>query len=295
MKTKLGRRFVYNPEEGQSYWKFPPDVMRCVVECDRLEREKRERKERGETSEPERKDGDEAAVSGNVIQTTESAPEEVQPFNGTRHEDDSDEYEEVEVTDDGGDDYPSKRQRTEEKVEDGPVEFDEDDIAYQLAAMGQDYGLDPGEYGEDVDGSWEEGADGLPLTEEDSKALFMDMLKDHHINPYTPWENIVEEGKIIEDDRYTCLPNMKSRKEIWGEWTRDRIQQLKEQRERQEKKDPRIPYFAFLQNNATPKLYWPEFRRKYKKEPEMRDTKVSDKDREKWYREFINRMFDNMP
>jgi hypothetical protein len=48
-----------------------------------------------------------------------------------------------------------------------------------------------------------------------------------------------------------------------------------------------MPYLEFLQRNATPKLYWPEFKRKYKKEPEMRDSKLSDKDREKWYRDYI--------
>ncbi|KAI9826564.1 MAG: hypothetical protein M1832_006160 [Thelocarpon impressellum] len=157
--------------------------------------------------------------------------------------------------------------------------------------MGQDYGLDPGEYGDgEGDVGLEEGAEGLPLTEEDSTGLFKDLLDDHGINPYSTWEKIIEEGKIIEDNRYTVLPNMKSRKEVWGKWSRDRIQRLKEAREKEEKKDPRIPYLAFLQKHATPKLYWPEFRRKYKKEPDMRDAKLSDKDREKWYREYISRM-----
>ena len=67
------------------------------------------------------------------------------------------------------------------------------------------------------------------------------------------------------------------------------MQEMKEQRAAEEKKDPKMPYFAFLQAHATPKLYWPEFRRKYQKEPEMRSNKLTDKDREKWYREYINR------
>ena len=212
-----------------------------------------------------------------------------QTLNAPEPQGDSDEYEEVEVTDDENEEAPSKRLKTEEQKEDTPVEFDEDDIAYQLAAMGQDHGLDPGEYGHGVEEEWEEGAEGLPLTEEDSSALFQDLLDDYRINPYIPWERIVEEGSIIEDDRYTVLPNMRTRKEIWDLWSRERIQRLKEQREREEKTDPRIPYLSFLQKNATPKLYWPEFRRKFKREPEMRDTKLSDKDREKWYRDYINR------
>jgi len=288
IKTKLGRRFVYNPAKDESFWKFPAEVMNGVVEYDRIEREKKERKERGEGSVAE----DVAAIGAEHRAAAESREVITQPSaTPGEHrtlEEDSDEYEEVEVTDDD-EENPSKRQKTDRIEPEEPVEFDEDDITYQLAAMGQDYGLDPGEYGDGDGENWEEGMEGLPLTEEDSNALFKDMLDNHGVNPYTTWEKVIEEGRIVEDDRYTVLPNMKSRKEVWGDWSRDKMQRFKERREKEERKDPRIPYLAFLQKNGTPKLYWPEFRRKYKKEPEMRDTKLSDKDREKWYREYIHR------
>ncbi|CCF46543.1 FF domain-containing protein [Colletotrichum higginsianum] len=47
---------------------------------------------------------------------------------------------------------------------------------------------------------------------------------------------------------------------------------------------------ALLQEKASPKLFWQEFKRKYRKEPAMTDPYVKDKDREKWYREHINRL-----
>ena len=298
VKTKLGRRFVYNPEKEESFWKFPLDVMKGVVEYDRLEREKKARIERGDHSESEQ--AEDAAIAkelraAETVNPGDSLATEVSstPIVPRNVEDDSDEYEEVEVTDDEEEGNAPKRQKPEEDTPEQPVEFNEDDIAYQLAAMGQDYGLDPGEYGEWEGEELEEGAEGLALTEEDSSALFKDMLNDYHISPYTTWEKLIEDGQIIEDDRYTVLPNMKSRKEMWDDWSRQRIQQLKEQREREGKQDPRIPYLAFLQKYATPKLYWPEFRRKYKKEPELRDTKLPDKEKEKWYRDYINRAFDS--
>ncbi len=299
VQTKLGRRFVYNPDSDESFWKFPPDVIRGVVEYDRLEREKRLRKVRGDTSENE-KDGQAAAESelagagdGNGAPTASRAPAPAAAIEEPTQrllDSDGEEYEEVEVTDDEDEDHPAKRQRTEDLDTEQPVEFNEDDIAYQLATMGEDYGLDPGEYGDGADEELEEGAQGLALTEEDSKALFKDLLTDYQISPYTPWEKIIEAGQIIEDDRYTVLPNMKSRKDVWDEWSRDRMKQVREQREKEERKDPKIPYFAFLEKHATPKLYWPEFRRKYKKEPEMHNTKLNDKDREKCYREYISRL-----
>ena len=294
VKTKLGRRFVYNSEKEESFFKFPPEVMKGVVEYDRLEREKRMRAERGERSDPE--DAEKAAAEAELVQagtgipTASAAPAPITQEVVRRDLDsDGDEYEEVEVTDDEDDEHRLKRQKTEDGDTEQPVEFNEDDIAYQLAAMGKDYDLDPGEYGDGEGEELEEGAEGLALTEEDANALFKDMLNDYQTSPYTTWEKLIEAGQIIEDDRYTVLSNMRSRKEVWGEWSRDQIQQLKEQRAKEEKQDPRIPYFAFLQSYATPKLYWPEFRRKYKKEQEMRDTKLSDKDREKWYREYMTR------
>lgn len=298
VKTKLGRRFVYHPEKEESFWKFPLDVMKGVVEYDRLERDKKPRVERGEHSENEHAENAATAEELRAAETVNPGASpataiSAAPTAPRNVENDSDEYEEVEVTDDEEEGNVPKRQKTEEGTAEQPVEFNEDDIAYQLAAMGQDYGLDPGEYGEWEGEELEEGAEGLALTEEDASALFKDMLNDYHISPYTTWEKLIEDGEIIEDDRYIVLPNMKSRKEVWDDWSRQRIQLLKEQREREGKQDPRIPYLAFLQKYATPKLYWPEFRRKYKKEPELRDTKLPDKEKEKWYRDYINRAFES--
>lgn len=214
------------------------------------------------------------------------------------------EYEYIEVTDtegeEGGDDedqvqgaLPTTYGNSEEPQEDGPVEFGEDDIAYQLAAMGEEYGLDPGEYGDEQEEEWEEGAEGLPLTEEDAINLFRDMLDDHRISPYTPWDRLIadeSEDSILMDDRYTILSTSKARKGAWEIWTKDKAAQLREERAKMEKLDPKIPYLAFLSEKATPKLYWPEFKRKFKKDVEMNDRKLVDKDRERLYRDHINRL-----
>jgi hypothetical protein len=201
------------------------------------------------------------------------------------------EYEEIEVTDDEDEEGGAPRQDEEgAQAEDGPLEFDEDDIAYQLAAMEDSYGLDRGEFGGGGEDEYEEGMEGIPLTDEDGAALFCDMLEDQHISPYIPWETLISDGRIIDDSRYTALPTTKRRKEVWTDWTRTKIVELRDQKAKQEKLDPRIPYLSLLSEKATPKLYWPEFRRKYKKEDAMRDAKLSDKEREKLYREHITRL-----
>ena len=283
MYTKLRRRFVYNPETGESLWKFPQDVMLKVIDMDHKERVRRERIGRGEPAESE-------SEAKAAVKTPEAKPESAQdgpakpPANGKTADYDSDEYEEVEVTDDEDEgEEARKRPKLDNDETPGPVEFNEDDIAFQLAAMGQDEGAEEGM-------DWEGGYEEEPLNEDDAKALFIEMLEDFHISPFKPWESLVEDGTIVDDERYTCLPNMKSRKEVWAEWSRAKMQRIREQKQQQERTDPRIPYMTLLQQHATPKLYWPEFRRKFRKEAAMRDGKVSDKDREKWYREYINRL-----
>ncbi|KAK8902224.1 hypothetical protein QC760_009700 [Botrytis cinerea] len=284
--TKYGRRFVYNTEKDQSFWRIPDKLKGGILKLDQLRiQEKADSLLKDQNAEAESKvSGPAQRPAINDIAAEVSHPDG----------DDSSEYEEVEVTDDEGEnddvENPSKRQRTEELNPDEPVEFNEDDIAYQLAAMGQEYGLDPGEYDDGNMDDWEPGAEGLELSLEDSAALFKDLLNDFGINPYWPWEKLIEDGKIVEDTRYTALANTKSRREVWDEWSKEKIAQLRELRAKEERKDPKIPYLAFLQKYATPKLYWPEFKRKYKKEVEMRDPSLLDKDREKFYREHINRL-----
>lgn len=285
--TKYGRRFAYNPVKNASYWRIPDKLQDGILELDKARIRIKagiEDKTAAEEKEPE----------GTAGEPDDDEAEGNDQEGGSQHDYDSSEYEEVEVTDDegeGGDEHAPKRQRTEDPADaDQPMEFSEADIMAQLQAMGQDYGLEQGEYDDGQMDEWPEGAAGMELTEEDARALFKDLLNDYRINPYSPWEKLIEEGKVIDDSRYTVLSTTKERKEVWEEWSRDKIKELKEQRAKQEKKDPKIPYLAFLQDKATPKLYWPEFRRKYKREPAMKDMALPEKDKEKLYREHINRL-----
>lgn len=284
VQTKLGRRFVWNKDTNESFWKFPPDVMKAVVEFDRIEREKKERKERGEPSDVEEDDAM-ADIEAGLAAAEEDV--EIVEVDGDDGMDEEEEYEEVEVTDDEGEEgsHPQKRQRTEEPTAEQPA--DDDDLAWQLAQMEEMEGMEgmEGDYAEE-----EYFDEEPPLSEEDCKALFKELLDDTHTSPYTPWDKVLEAGALYDDDRYKALPNMKARKECFDEWSRDKMVYLKEQKAKQQKLDPRIPYLALLDRYATPKLYWEEFRRKYKKEPGLKDGKLPDKEKEKLYREHIKRI-----
>lgn len=287
VRTRFGRRFVWNKETNESFWKFPPHVMKAVVDFDHKQREKKERRERGEPSDVE--DEEDTAMADIEAELAAGEEEvEIVEVDGDDGMENDEEYEEVEVTDDEGEGAESapKRQRTEDPSGDQPPAEEDDDLAWQLAQMEE---MEMGEgYGEDYADEFE--GDEPALSEEDCKALFKELLDDIRISPYTPWDKILEDGVLYDDERYKALPNMKARKDCFDEWARDKMQYLKEEKAKQQKRDPRIPYLAFLDRYATPKLYWPEFRRKYKKEPEMKDTKLSDKDKEKLYRDHIKRL-----
>lgn len=291
--TKYGRRFAYNPAKNASYWRIPEKLMDGILELDKARLRAKAGLAEEKTTEKKTED---VAPSADAPSKDESeVVDENSAGEDDHHDYDSSEYEEVEVTDDEDEDgegeHASKRQRTGDGDDDDqPVEFDEADIAFQLQAMGEDYGLEQGEYDDGHMDEWPEGAEGLELSEEDARALFKDLLNDFRINPYSPWEKLLEEGKVVDDSRYTVLSTTKERKEVWEEWSREKIKELKEERAKQEKKDPKIPYMALLQEKATPKLYWPEFKRKFKKEPAMKDMSLADKDREKLYREHISRL-----
>ncbi|KHE86789.1 hypothetical protein GE21DRAFT_1252643 [Neurospora crassa] len=289
--TKYGRRFAFNPVKNASYWRIPEKILPAVIE---LDKERIRRKAAGEPpleEDPRYKshDKEEEKAEGKNLGSGQQGLEET-------HDYDSSEYEEVEVTDDEGADHndaehPSQHQRTEDENQ-GPIEFTEDDFAAQLAMMEGD--------GMDIDQEYDFAAQAEnvePLSDADARLLFRDLLADFRINPYSPFQKLIDEGDktgVFSDPRYTALSSMRERREVYDEWSREAIQALKEARAKEEKKDPRIPYLAFLQEHATPKLYWAEFKRKYRKEDVMKDSahhrSFNDKEREKLYREHINRL-----
>ncbi|KAJ2901524.1 hypothetical protein MKZ38_001709 [Zalerion maritima] len=297
--TKYGRRFAFNSATGKSYWRIPDKIMKGVLELDVA---------RARGGGEKRNGGGNIGVGGEK----DDGDKEVGKKRTREEEedDDSSEYEEIEVTDSEGEDggegedgedgghHASKRRRTEEPGGKGPIEFSEADIAAQLAAMQGDYDMEMNMDGDSQQGyqcdyydqEGEEAADEPPLSEEDSHHLFHDLLDDFKINPYSSWEKILEDGKILNDPRYVCLPTTKARRESFDNWSRARIQQIKEARKKEEKKDPRLPYLEFLQEKANGKLYWPEFKRKWRKEDVMNETRLGEKEREKLFREYVARL-----
>ncbi|EWC46828.1 hypothetical protein DRE_03840 [Drechslerella stenobrocha 248] len=292
--TKKGNTFIHNPETKESLWDAPASLKDAIEKMEKLsmgeerERERVRRRQSALDRQREEKEEDTALAYEEEKEPVDPNPEYYEPEEeevdregshgvkrqisaaGAAGDEGGEEY--YDDYDDYDEEHDEKRMRLEEG---GPVEFTEDDINWQLGAMAEQYGLD------------EEDLEGDDLAPEDGALLFKDLLNDLHLNPYSTWES--EMPKMVEDGRYTALPTTKLRKQVFGDWCQERIAVLKAAKEKEVKRDPRLNYLDFMELNATTKLYWPEFKRKHKKEPAMKDVKVTDKDREKYYRDYIAR------
>ncbi|KAF3917804.1 hypothetical protein ABW20_dc0104438 [Dactylellina cionopaga] len=286
--TRKGNTFVHNPETKESLWAVPDDLKDAIENLEKLslgeEREKERIRRRESALEKQRKEQEEAEADRNEFEDPSEylyEPEEGEGDAASSHgvkrqvsaTVEGDEGEEEYYDDeDFEDEHAEKRMRLEQG---GPVEFTEEDIAWQLGAMAEDYGLDEEDGNEDFE-------------VEDGVLLFKDLLNDLQINPYSTWET--EMLKLVDDGRYTALTTTKLRKQVFSDWCQERIAVIKAEKSKEVKRDPRIAFLNFIELNASTKLYWPEFKRKYKKEPELKDPKVTDKDREKYYREYLSRI-----
>ncbi|KAG0639452.1 hypothetical protein HOY80DRAFT_1009532 [Tuber brumale] len=284
--TKKGRKFVHNTKTKASLWKAPEDVQAAIDAMPSEEDNPKERK-KGKSKEaavPEGGSGIEvrseqeerrrpvpvAAAAVEMEEGKGGTPDRASAALQEQEEEDEDEDED----EDEEEEYAQKRLKTSEQ---GPVEFTEDDVAWQLEAIAQEYGLDE----EDLD-------EGEEMTDEDNIYLFKEMLSEYNVNPYSTWEK--EMPRVVEDSRYVLINTTRARKGVFTNWCRERVAELKIEKEKTKRQDPRIPFWEFLKGNASAKLYWPEFKRKWKKSSEMKDSKVPDKEKEKMYREYISHM-----
>ncbi|KAF2860538.1 hypothetical protein K470DRAFT_216889 [Piedraia hortae CBS 480.64] len=258
LKTRYGRRFVHNVKTNQSLWRPPVELIPALARFDA----QAGNEEQDRLSEVAQQEDEQALLEGDEVKT-------VEPVVGRIEYDSEGSYEVIEVTDSEDESIPETKQQQQQ------VEFGEDDIAYQLAAMEENNNDD-----DEGDG-------------EDAVQVFQEMLDDYQISPYTTWETIIGDtsaDSILNDERYTALSSMKARREVWTQWSKNAAARLQELKKGIEKEDPRVGYLALLDEKASPKLYWPEFRRKYRRERAMTNREMSDKEREKLYREHIKRL-----
>ncbi|KAK9240197.1 hypothetical protein V1525DRAFT_396217 [Lipomyces kononenkoae] len=307
--TNLGRPFVHNVREQVSLWLPPPEVQAAldtipkdelvmmVARCrgfkgGRDGARKLVRKSSGESQkatqipvESQKDESDDAQQyydDGSLDDAAllAEADEGVTVTTGiirqrNRSPSDSEENESSEKSEDEAE---SSSEEEEEFSDQGPLEYNEDDIEWQIQAMME-------EHPELLEGDAADEDDDIPY--EDRIKVFRELLIDADVNPYAPWETAIQ--TIVNDQRYVALNTLSERKAAFEDWSKERITELKAQKANEPKLDPKEQFMDLLRQYATPKLFYQEFKRKYRKEPLFKDSTLSDREKEKIYRDYVKK------
>lgn len=173
--TKLGKEFIHNPQTKRSLWKAPEgiqaaiDIMPPENEIAKEPRAKKikavmsEKEDTREVTESESRGTKRPALAAMSIRDSggRNVNAEGEEEEDEEENEEGEEGEDEDEDEEGDEGHENKRLKTGGATPPGPVEFTEEDIAWQLEAMAEEYGLDE----EDLDESGE-------MTEEENIELF---------------------------------------------------------------------------------------------------------------------------
>ncbi|KAF7725649.1 hypothetical protein EC973_009456 [Apophysomyces ossiformis] len=128
-------------------------------------------------------------------------------------------------------------------------------------------------------------AAGNELSEEERIEQFTQMLAEKDISPYGTWEK--ELPKIITDERYTLVQSHSKRKNLFNNYCRVLVQQLKANKPRT--KTPEEAYTSLLEEEASMEMYWEDFRRKVKNDARFKGLR-DPKQREMMFKDYIKQL-----
>ncbi|ANZ77909.1 BA75_04828T0 [Komagataella pastoris] len=136
-----------------------------------------------------------------------------------------------------------------------------------------------------------------PAAKEESVSIFKTLLDDAQLDPFSSWE--IESEKIIQDPRYLELDTDNDRSSAFYQWSRERAAGKTVQTDEVKISDDVYQSFAqFIKEqlivrgvnkSVMKKLYFAEFKRKYRKDPSYQRflQHLPEKELESFYRQFV--------
>ncbi|KAI9189919.1 hypothetical protein H9P43_001352 [Blastocladiella emersonii ATCC 22665] len=250
-ETDAGNRFFYHKKNGTSTWRAPGDVKDEIKALDaRLAEEKRRRKEEEEAKAAEAKAADAAVAKEKAV---------VEP------EDEEVVHEQEQAQDDADLEWELMQLEAEAEALDAASEEP------PAATTGNGDVLMA-----DADGDAIQDNDDDVIHEytfEERATLFLQHLRSEDVSPFAPWETIAEALPDLElSDR--------EKRELFDRYCEQRAAEKRAARERL---DPRVAFLSLIAENR--KLFWEEFKRKYRREPRFYNFGATDRDREKLFKD----------
>lgn len=118
--------------------------------------------------------------------------------------------------------------------------------------------------------------------EDQSPETFKSLFLKYSLTPFDSWELVSE--RMVHDPEYLSIDTNQERKAIFDEWCKE---QMVEQKEKEIVSDT-ARFVAFIketQKSWKRKLYFAEFKRKYRSNSQFKSFKLSDKEKETIYKE----------
>ncbi|CAG8508885.1 10946_t:CDS:10 [Diversispora eburnea] len=115
--------------------------------------------------------------------------------------------------------------------------------------------------------------------------MFKSLLRDVDVSPYSIWEK--ELPRIIHDSRYTLIPTLKQKKEIYDEFCKERAKELRIEKNNKIKNlSAKDEYLKLLEEETTYRSHWDSFKTNSKRDPRFKNF-GDDKEKEKLFRKYV--------
>ncbi|KAF0479044.1 peptide-binding protein [Gigaspora margarita] len=128
----------------------------------------------------------------------------------------------------------------------------------------------------------------VELSPEERMLMFKSLLRDMDVSPFAMWEK--ELPRIIHDPRYTLIPTLKQRKELFDEYCKERVVEVRAEKLNKAKDlTAKDEYLKLLEEETSHRSHWDSFRKRFKKDPRFKNFS-DDKEREKVFRKHIHEL-----
>ncbi|KAI8051735.1 hypothetical protein BDF21DRAFT_498271 [Thamnidium elegans] len=269
--THDGYEFYYDRDSKTSVWEQPEELKEAMQELKKLEEEEKLKKE----EEEKQKALEEEEEAKKALEEEEE--------NKKRVLEEEKEQARQEV----------KRIKLDQAVDNAEdveaTEMTEEDIMWQLQQMAEEeVGMDREEEEEEVqeEAQKEEEIKQVEkkpeLSEQECIEKFYQLLKENNISPFAVYS--VELPKLMLDPRFSLVPHNKQ-KNLFNKYCHELGEQIKKEKSQNTKK-PENEFKELLESKVTTKMYWDDFRRKFKNDPRFKALSVT-REKEALFKEHI--------
>ncbi|RCH78662.1 transcription elongation regulator, partial [Rhizopus stolonifer] len=263
--TPEGHEFYYDRETKTSVWEMPQELEEAMKELD----SKKRKAEEGEEEESETK---KAKVED--VEPTEMTEEDImwqlEQMGGDDDEEEEEEEEEEgkEMEEEKEEEKEGKKERVvikRSKVQEEPRQIEEEE---EEESKKVEEKKDEGTYQEKVE-------------------KFYELLKERNTSPFAVYA--LEYPVLMTDPRFSAVPGNKQ-KLLFNKYCQDLGTRIKN--EQKNKKRPEEEFMELLATKVTGKMYFDDFRRKYKNDPRFKAVPTT-REREGLFKEYVKHQLTN--